>query len=269
MNEGKIKDYYFNLKNIIYIEKDEKGNILNTNNSEILSYYDDIINSSIVEDNQYYYARDKKWFEIIKIDFYDEKTSDFHLIEYIEDITDIKDKFSKLKLDSLTGLMRNRDECNKLIEEYINNALINNEEFSILIGDIDYFKSINDTYGHHCGDLVLRRVSKCLLKCTKQSGDVYDYENDDIILRFGGDEFLILLKNSSLNETIDKIKEITSMVKDENIIYDNQNISIAMSFGYAHFNKDDFSSISASKIRNELSKKADENLYNVKKNRNH
>lgn len=271
ISEDKIRDYYFDLKDIIYIERDEDGNVLHTNDPSILSYYDEIINSDIVENNQYYHIDSKKWYEVIKVNFYNDKTSSFHMIEYIEDVTNLKEKFSKLKLDSLTGLMRNREECNKLIDEYITKALDSKEEFSILIGDIDYFKTVNDTYGHHCGDFVLRVVGKLLLSCTKQSSDEYDSANNDIVLRFGGDEFLIFLKNVSEEETIEKVNEITSKIKKEKLNYDDQTISVSMSFGYAHSSTQNLNTeeVNVSEIRENLSKKADEILYEVKKNRNY
>lgn len=269
INEDEIKNNYFNLQKIIYIEKDEQGNILKTNNKEILSYYDEIIGSEIVENNQYYHIGHKKWYKITKSKIHDDTRAVFHTIEYIEDITELKKKYLQLKLDSLTGLMRNREECNKLIDDYINKAIDKKEEFSILIGDIDYFKNINDTYGHYCGDFVLRTVSKILLDFINYSDDGYTFIYHDIILRFGGDEFLILLKNISEKNTITKINDITRKIKNQKLNYNNQSIPVSMSFGYAHFNSKNYLGQSASKIRDELSKKADEQLYVVKKSRNY
>ena len=269
MSEDKIRDYYFYLKKIVYIEKDENGNILHTNNPDILADYDEIIHSEIVENNQYYHMKSKKWYEVIKFSFFDDKTESFHTIEYIEDVTNTKHELHKLKLDSLTGLMRNREECDKLIDDYIEKAIKKQEEFSILIGDIDYFKTVNDTYGHHCGDFVLRVVSKILLKCTNFVHNDYDSINNDIILRFGGDEFLILLKNVSEDDTLQRIDKITKMIANEKMNYDDQNISVTMSFGYAHFKSDEYVNQKPSEIRDDLSKKADDALYIVKNNRNH
>lgn len=264
----KIKDYYFDLKKISYIERDKNGKVLYTNNPDILGIYDEIVSSNVCEGNQYYHSGSKTWYEIIKADFYSEEDLSVHVVEYLEDITKLKEKISKLNLDSLTGLMRNRIECNKMINDYIEYALKKDEEFSILIGDIDYFKNINDTYGHHCGDYVLKTVSKILLDNTYQFNDKFDYHNKDIILRLGGDEFLILLKNISLESTISKIKVITSKIEHEDINYNGKSIPVSMSLGYAHFNKDEFLNQNIDSIREKLSIMADENLYMIKKNRN-
>lgn len=270
ISEEKIKDYYFKFKNIIYIEKDEDGNIINTSNKDLLPYYDEIINSTINEGNQYYHIRSKKWYMIEKVNFYNDKTSSFHTVEYIEDISCLKKKIHKLKLDSLTGLMKNRDECNYLIDKYIVKALKENKEFSIVIGDIDKFKGINDTYGHLAGDFVLKEVAAKLLHCTNQSDDEYISDNNDIILRFGGDEFLILLKDSSLEDTINKIQQIDESIKNNEVFVDGKTIRVTMSLGYGHYDNKKYpnENLTCDEIRERLSKEADENLYNMKNKRN-
>ena len=117
--------------------------------------------------------------------------------------------------------------------------------------DIDFLKKINDTYGHLAGDEILKKISECLIKNTK---------GDDIVGRFGGEEFIILLKNTNLDNSkalLEKIrKDIDDLiVKYNNFIIDNLNISIG-----AVFNQDNNTDL------NNLIEKADKALYNVKEN---
>ena len=119
------------------------------------------------------------------------------------------------------------------------------------MADIDFFKKINDTYGHLAGDEILKQISECLIKNIK---------GDDIVGRFGGEEFIILLKNTNLDNSkalLEKIrKDIDDLiVKYNNFIIDNLNISIG-----AVFNQDNNTDL------NNLIEKADKALYNVKEN---
>ena len=90
--------------------------------------------------------------------------------------------------DSLTGLM-NRRSMDEQLEKYTEN----NIAFAVLIIDIDNFKSINDTFGHSVGDDVLKYLADMLRKCS---------EPDMTCYRFGGEEFVVLLPNRSLQDAL-------------------------------------------------------------------
>lgn len=95
-----------------------------------------------------------------------------------------KQKLNQLSItDTLTNIY-NRLQFNRVIEEKIVYAKEHNLKFSVLFLDLDKFKSINDTLGHHAGDLLLIEVSKRLLSCLRKA---------DFIARIGGDEFAIIL----------------------------------------------------------------------------
>lgn len=88
--------------------------------------------------------------------------------------------------DDLTGLF-NRRGIVQILEAEERLYLSKNEDFSILMLDVDRFKSINDLYGHTIGDAVLRSIATCILDAIRSS---------DYAMRYGGDEFLILLSNT-------------------------------------------------------------------------
>lgn len=97
-------------------------------------------------------------------------------------------------------------------EKMLSNELYNNHQFAISIIDIDNFKSINDTYGHNFGDVILKRV-------TKELKDNID--NSDIIYRYGGEEFVIAFKNKSKEDAkviLDKIREDVHSIKFEDAV---------------------------------------------------
>ena len=87
--------------------------------------------------------------------------------------------------DALTGLF-NRAGYNKLIEE------LNEESMCLLLIDVDKFKSVNDQYGHDIGDLVLKKAADVLK---------HQFRSDDLIFRFGGDEFAVIMRHAGPNLT--------------------------------------------------------------------
>jgi two-component system, cell cycle response regulator len=91
-----------------------------------------------------------------------------------------------------------------------------------VLGDLDHFKLVNDTYGHLVGDEVLREVAKRLL------GSVRSY---DFIGRYGGEEFLLVLNNCDVNKSIDRAEEIRSAVCRSPINTTQGALSITVSVG--------------------------------------
>jgi diguanylate cyclase len=94
--------------------------------------------------------------------------------------------------DPLTGL-GNRKYFDRMIETEVQNALANNQPLSLLMFDIDHFKSFNDSYGHLTGDQVLRLVGMSLKQTIK---------GQDITARYGGEEFVVVLPNTALRQAL-------------------------------------------------------------------
>ena len=94
--------------------------------------------------------------------------------------------------DPLTGL-GNRKYFDRSIEMAVQNALVTGEPLSLLMFDIDHFKSFNDSYGHLTGDQVLRLVGMSLKQTIK---------GQDITARYGGEEFVVVLPNTAMRQAL-------------------------------------------------------------------
>ena len=119
-------------------------------------------------------------------------------------------------IDFLTKLVNRRG---------IKNTMLYN---SLILGDIDHFKKINDSYGHNIGDNVLIEISKVL------KTSVY---NDDVVCRWGGEEFLILLRKPISDELYEEIDNIKDRV---NNLSEDFGFDISMSFGISDFTDKSF-----------------------------
>ena len=238
MLANKIFDLIDNIYAII-----DNNNIVRTNNIE---KYKEIKNLKS-ENNLVHNIKNNTWYEYKTFDY--KENNQNYKVEIYKDITKYKQNDIN-EIDFTTKLL-NKQTTFKQLEEYLKSINEKPESFTLAMADIDFFKKINDTYGHLAGDEILKKISECLIKNTK---------GDDIVGRFGGEEFIILLKNTNLDNSkalLEKIrKDIDDLiVKYNNFIIDNLNISIG-----AVFNQDNNTDL------NNLIEKADKALYNVKEN---
>ncbi|MCW8838273.1 MAG: diguanylate cyclase, partial [Thiovulaceae bacterium] len=142
-------------------------------------------------------------------------------IEALENIHEITNQAIR---DFLTGLY-NRRYFFKEVGKYFTNAINNSEEFCIAMIDIDHFKKINDKYGHDTGDKVITHLADILMSETS---------TDDVVSRFGGEEFCILLKNTSSKQAIDAMERIRQKVQNSVTISDkDEEIRFNISIGLA------------------------------------
>jgi diguanylate cyclase (GGDEF)-like protein len=125
--------------------------------------------------------------------------------------------------DYLTGLP-NRYLLRNEIEHAVDTATKNDKRCAICYIDLDNFKFINDNYGHHVGDVLLKEISTCMKK--------HLYSGDSL-LRIGGDEFLIILNDIDDNESVQK--RLTSMIREcsQDINFEGHHISATLSIGVA------------------------------------
>lgn len=149
------------------------------------------------------------------------------------------------QIDQLTGL-KNR----KGFYEYYENNIIpsmRKNTASMIICDIDFFKKVNDTYGHNAGDAVLKMVAEHLQKCTGETGDVF---------RWGGEEFIVLLPATDSKKATELAERIRCTVKESECRYEEMVIRITMSFGVKELERD--------KSTDANVRDADEKLYEAK-----
>lgn len=150
--------------------------------------------------------------------------------------------------DELTGL-HNRRYTYKEAERELNRADRYNNPVSCFLLDIDFFKQINDTYGHQVGDLVLVEFAKVLQHSLRKL---------DIITRWGGDEFLVLLPESDQDQALTAAERLRENTADMRVSIENGEISISISIGVTCLADERHISFT------ELIKEADEALYQAK-----
>ena len=168
-----------------------------------------------------------------------------NLIEAMENINQIADFANK---DFLTGVYNRRyfyDDMN----EYVAYAEERAEPYAVAMLDIDHFKQINDTYGHDGGDRALKTLAKKLIDETKKG---------DLVARFGGEEFCIVLKNVSNEEAVKFFVNLRASIANCKVRLKKEQIKFTVSIGVA-FSRSDYR-------LDELLELADEALYRAKEN---
>lgn len=130
--------------------------------------------------------------------------------------------------DALTGLY-NRKYLDEFIDKKLSIEIRNGNSFAIMFLDIDYFKAVNDNYGHDVGDDILRKLANTMKKLI--------CENDSII-RYGGEEFLILMKNATIQNAKELAEKINSEFSKIVFEYNGDSFNKSVSIGYSFFPKD-------------------------------
>ncbi len=154
--------------------------------------------------------------------------------------------------DTLTGLATRNyamEQLDKLIENFEKQDKPEDELLAVMFADLDNFKRVNDSLGHHVGDELLKDIARGIEKTIKQMG---------IAARIGGDEFLIILSECNTIQSIENVarKLLKTIKKDFSTL--NESFQVSLSLGIATFPKDSDDSIS-------LVKKADMAMYKAKK----
>lgn len=151
--------------------------------------------------------------------------------------------------DQLTNIP-NRELFGRCINQAIKRAVEEGDLFGIILLDLDSFKTVNDTMGHHCGDKVLIIIADRLERCLRKT---------DIVCRFGGDEFLILLNGITSNKDIETV--VTKIIKqfEEPLDVEGQEFYITASVGISSFPIDGTD-------KDTLIKNADIAMYEAKNN---
>ncbi len=180
------------------------------------------------------------------------------IIRYSQDITEQKYIEDQLKAqtkllnfqayhDALTKLP-NRALFDDRLQQSISHAHRHNEKFALFFIDLDNFKQINDTLGHHYGDEVLKIVATRICECL---------EEEDTLSRVGGDEFTLLKQNLRTSESAAKIAAHINQILKPKITIDEHELYITASIGISLYPKD-------SVLKDDLLKYADTAMYKAK-----
>jgi diguanylate cyclase (GGDEF)-like protein len=150
-----------------------------------------------------------------KEEFYCRINQNVEMLEYIQAIQDASNK------DYLTGLYNRRyffDLGRKIYE----NARRGNLEITIAMLDIDHFKRINDTYGHDAGDIALKTVAALIAGSVRRA---------DLVARFGGEEFCVLVTNMKKEKTTEFFDELRQRIGETKVEIEGGEVSLTISIG--------------------------------------
>jgi len=140
-------------------------------------------------------------------------------------INELKSKLEKVEaeanLDPLTDLF-NRRSLERALEEFFTLCKQSKMSFSLVLIDLDDFKYVNDNYGHHVGDLVLAKVAKVLRTNMRAK---------DIVGRWGGDEFVVVMPNTDLENAKKVLERIKSQIEKMEILAEGKRFKVSISAG--------------------------------------
>ncbi len=147
--------------------------------------------------------------------------------ELEEKVKTLEDELTRTKTenmkDHLTGLLTRKafsDEVKKIESSYVRI----NTQYAVVFFDLDHFKTLNDTYGHECGDVVLSTFGKILNKSVR---DI------DIVGRYGGEEFIAIIHFNLNRELLQFLKRIKTIVTENSFLYKDKKIKVTFSAGVA------------------------------------
>lgn len=169
-------------------------------------------------------------------------------MEVIKQINYIYTRTKYLSItDELTGLSNRRCFDNTLEKEFLR-ALRYNNKLTLVMFDIDHFKTVNDTYGHPCGDYILKEVANAALQTFRKT---------DTVFRFGGEEFVVILTETDIKQSEIPLERFRKTIETLDLTYQNQQINITVSIGACQLDQ----SIGN---KEEFLQKADNALYDAK-----
>jgi diguanylate cyclase (GGDEF)-like protein len=152
-------------------------------------------------------------------------------------------------LDGLTQIHNQR-----YLTEFLDREVVRSQRharpLSVLMFDVDKFKSINDTYGHLCGDFILRELTDVIRTSVRK---------EDLFARYGGEEFVVVLVESNREESVGVAERIRESVADHQFRFESTPIKMTISIGVASTTGD------MAMTPSNLLRTADENLYQAKR----
>lgn len=166
----------------------------------------------------------------------------------LETLWEIEEAGKRAQTDALTGL-GNRRFFDEHVERVLREADRSGATVALIVADVDHFKAVNDNYGHDAGDAILQRVAATL-------GDVV--RTSDLLARFGGEEFAILLPNTHLTGACELAERLRRAVELRVATVGGRQIPVTASFGVASYPE-------TAKSKDDFFPAADKALYRAKK----
>ena len=146
------------------------------------------------------------------------------IVELNEELLAVQNDLEKRAIhDGLTGLY-NRYYMSEILDKEFSRALRYQTDLSCLLLDLDFFKDVNDTFGHAFGDFVLREFSACLKQEARKT---------DIPFRYGGEEFMLLLTNTGIDGARKVAEKIRSVCEKKKYVDGNNSTTVTVSIGVA------------------------------------
>lgn len=140
-----------------------------------------------------------------------------------------------------------------ILADKLDNALAQKTPLSVIMFDIDFFKHFNDTYGHECGDYVLKEVATLIKSSLRE---------EDLASRYGGEEFTILLDHTDKEQAMNVAERIRTNIENHDFIFADQRMKVTISGGVAVFNHE----TNPVMVPKDLVNQADQGLYMSKHN---
>jgi len=174
---------------------------------------------------------------------------ELQVLERTRELETEKQRFENLsKVDSLTRLS-NKGSLMELLRSEMEAYTRYHSPFSVIMADLDHFKTVNDSYGHVCGDNVLQTVAHALTEHSRRT---------DVIGRFGGEEFLLILRFTAKNDAIRHAQQLREKIEALQFEWDGTLFRITASFGVSSAKP----GLSDEQV---LIRQADEAMYEAKK----
>jgi diguanylate cyclase (GGDEF)-like protein len=219
------------------INIDEIGLKINEQTQHIFPLFE----IDLKEEKDYTQLLDAARKELIKL------SSDF-MNQLVDQKKEIETLRKQSTCDGMTQL-NNHQRFHELLHQEVYRSNRYKVPLSLILGDIDHFKSVNDTHGHPAGDHAIKMVADCLKNALRES---------DHLARYGGEEFAVTLPETPMAEALKVAERLRKAIQSLNIEYEEKPISLTMSFGVAALP-------SAFNISGEeLVKRADSVLYRSK-----
>ena len=214
-----------------------------------------------------YYQPESTYFKVKRKDLTKEDGIgyEYYSVVLLHDISKYVREEIKLLEDPTTGVP-SKKQLMPMILDVIEQSIIKKQSFALTLVDIDFFKKINDTYGHQFGDKILKAFAQLINRSIRHD----DARTNDIMCRVGGEEFIFTLNNINWENAVKTNERIRAKVEKNLKNFDNIDIDLTCSMGMVFIDYEQMKSINPSdkadkkkmkELANKIIKEADDYMY--------